>query len=100
MDACVVPHSNDYRSPIKLFEFMAQERPVLAPRTEPIESVLMDGKEALLFTPLDVVSFRSALRKLLASSELRETIGRGARLLIERHHTWEQNARKILAGIG
>jgi glycosyltransferase involved in cell wall biosynthesis len=99
MDACVVPHSNDFRSPIKLFEYMAQERPVLAPRTEPIESLLTDGKEALLFTPLDPESFRSALRKLLASKELRTSLGRAARRLVQEHHTWEQNALKIMSAI-
>ena len=35
MDICVVPHSNEYRSPIKLFEYMARARAVLAPRVEP-----------------------------------------------------------------
>jgi glycosyltransferase involved in cell wall biosynthesis len=100
MDACVVPHSNEYRSPIKLFEFMAQERAILAPRTEPIESVLTDGKEALLFTPLDIESFRISLRKLLVSKELRQSLGRAARLLVEERHTWEQNARKIMASVG
>src|SRR5439155_20953082 len=33
MDICVVPHSNEYRSPIKLFEYMAQASAVVAPRT-------------------------------------------------------------------
>jgi glycosyltransferase involved in cell wall biosynthesis len=99
MDACVVPHSNDYRSPIKLFEYMAQERPVLAPRTEPIESLLEEGREALLFIPLDVQSLRSALRKLLGSSELRQSLGRSARRLVEERHTWEKNARAIMARI-
>jgi glycosyltransferase involved in cell wall biosynthesis len=97
MDACVVPHSNNYRSPIKLFEFMAQERPVLAPRTEPIESVVRDGEEALLFTPLDIPSFQSALQKLLDSKKLRESLGRNARRLIEQRHTWAENARKVLS---
>jgi glycosyltransferase involved in cell wall biosynthesis len=100
MDACVVPHSNEYRSPIKLFEYMAQERPVLAPRTEPIESVLTDGKEGLLFAPLDVGSFRSSLRKILGSKELRESIGHAARLSVKEEHTWEHHARKILSQIG
>jgi len=99
MDACVVPHSNAYRSPIKLFEFMAQERAVLAPRTEPIESVLRDGEEGLLFTPLDIESFRSALQRLLDSNELCRSIGRNARRLVEERHTWEQNARRIMAGV-
>jgi teichuronic acid biosynthesis glycosyltransferase TuaC len=99
MDACVVPHSNAYRSPIKLFEFMAQARPILAPRTEPIESVAADEKEALLFTPLDINSFRYSLSKLLKSSDLRETIGTGARRAVEQRHTWEGNAQHILAKV-
>jgi glycosyltransferase involved in cell wall biosynthesis len=100
MDACVVPHSNAYRSPIKLFEYMAQERPILAPRTEPVASVVTDGVDALLFTPLDVASFRDWLQKLLDSSELRISLGRNSRRLIEEKHTWEQNARRILAAVG
>ena len=96
MDACVVPHSNAYRSPIKLFEYMAQERPILAPRTEPIEVVVEDGKEALLFTPLDVESFRAAVRKLLSSKDLRMLLGANARRLIQERHTWEHNARRVL----
>jgi glycosyltransferase involved in cell wall biosynthesis len=100
MDACVVPHSNAYRSPIKLFEYMAQERPIVAPRTEPIESVVRDGEEALLFTPLDVQSFRSALCRLLSSKELCLSLGRNARRVVEEKHTWEGNAVRILEGIG
>jgi glycosyltransferase involved in cell wall biosynthesis len=100
MDACVVPHSNSYRSPIKLFEFMAQQRPVIAPRTEPIESVVTDGRDALLFTPLDVASFRLTLQKLLDSSALRQSIGASARSLIEQKHTWERNAAQILSRLG
>jgi glycosyltransferase involved in cell wall biosynthesis len=99
MDACVVPHSNIYRSPIKFFEFMAQERAVIASRTEPIESVVQDGREALLFTPLDTVSFRSALQKLLDSTDLRQSIGRAARRLVEEQHTWGENVRKIITQI-
>ncbi len=99
MDACVVPHSNAYRSPIKLFEFMAQARPILAPRTEPVESVVTDGREALLFTPLDLQSFRNCLSRILSSSDLRESIGAGARRLVEERHTWEQNAWHILVNV-
>jgi glycosyltransferase involved in cell wall biosynthesis len=99
LDACVVPHSNTYRSPIKLFEYMAQERAILAPRTEPVESVLRDGVEALLFTPLDVESFRNSLEKLLDSSELRQSLARAARRRAATSHTWEQNARTIMANM-
>jgi glycosyltransferase involved in cell wall biosynthesis len=96
MHACVIPHSNEYRSPIKLFEFMAQERPVLAPRTEPIESVVRDGADALLFTPLDIHSLRSVLQKMLDSNQLRESLGQNARRLVQERHTWEKNARAVM----
>ena len=99
IDACVVPHSNDYRSPIKLFEYMAQERPVLAPRTEPIEAVVEDGKHALLFTPLDIESFRLSLSKLLKYSSIRQSLGKSARRLIEDRHTWQRNAAKVFEGL-
>ena len=49
MDIGVVPHSNEYRSPIKLFEYMGQGKAVVAPRTEPIEMVVNDGVNGLLF---------------------------------------------------
>jgi len=75
---------------------MAQERPVLAPRTEPIEAVVEDGKEALLFIPLDIESFRSDLSKLLKISDLRQSLGQSARRLIEERHTWQHNAARVL----
>jgi len=82
----------------KLFEFMAQGRPVLAPRTEPIESVVQDGRDALLFSPLDVKSFRDALRKLLASKELCDSID-AVPVQSSQEHTWEENARQILGNV-
>ncbi|HAK52024.1 MAG TPA: hypothetical protein DCM54_09010 [Gammaproteobacteria bacterium] len=37
MDICIIPGSNQYRSPIKLFEYMCMGKAVVAPRLEPIE---------------------------------------------------------------
>jgi len=51
------------------------------------------------FSPLDVKSFRDALRKLLASKELCDSIGRSARAIIAKRHTWEENARQILGNV-
>jgi len=78
---------------------MAQKRPILAPRTEPIQAVIEDGKHALLFTPLDIESLRSVLSKLLTDSNLRQYLGKNARQLIEERHTWRQNATRVLGSI-
>lgn len=63
MDICVVPHSNEFRSPIKLFEVMARGRAVLAPRTEPIAMLVSDGGNGALFDHENPAALRGALTR-------------------------------------
>lgn len=97
MDIVVVPHSNEYRSPIKLFEAMARARPVVAPRTEPIAAVITDGVNGLLFDPGNPASLCAALQRLIASPALRAQLGAAARASIREKHTWDRNAEVVLA---
>ena len=70
MDICVVPHSNAYRSPIKLFEYMARGRAIVAPRTEPIAHVLRHGENGMLFDPEHDGDLRVQLAALTADPRL------------------------------
>lgn len=97
MDICVVPHSNEYRSPIKLFEYLGQGRAVVAPRTEPIEMVVRDGENGLLFSPGSAAELTEALERLTASAELRRKLGTQARVDVLSCHTWTHNAEAMLA---
>jgi len=97
LDIAVIPHSNAYRSPIKLFEYMAQACPVVAPLTEPIASVLKTGENGVLFEPLNEDQFAEALTQLAADPTLRERLGGNARRSVQDHHTWRHNAQDILA---
>jgi glycosyltransferase involved in cell wall biosynthesis len=99
MDICVVPHSNEYRSPIKLFEYMARGRAVVAPRTEPIAQVITDGVDGLLFDPENPQSLREALARLISAPGLRAKLGEAARARIREHHTWDRNAARVLDAI-
>ena len=96
MDICVVPHSNEYRSPIKLFESMARARATVAPRTEPIAQVITDGVNGLLFDPQNPASLREALQRLIADPSLRTQLGAAALATIRAHHTWDRNAAAVL----
>ena len=96
MDICVVPHSNEYRSPIKLFEGMARACAIVAPRTEPIAQVIADGVNGLLFDPQNPASLREALQRLIASPALRGQLGAAALATIRAHHTWDHNAVAVL----
>lgn len=99
MDICVVPHSNEYRSPIKLFEAMARARATVAPRTEPIAQIITDGVNGLLFDPQDPASLRATLQRLIADPTLRATLGTAARATIREHHTWDRNAQTVLRAL-
>ena len=96
MEIAVIPHSNEYRSPIKLFEYMAQECAIVAPATEPIAFVIKNNTNGRLFTPRDKELFYSSLNSLIMQPQLRERLGRAARNTVETQHTWKHNAMKVL----
>ena len=95
-DIAVLPHSNEFGSPVVMFEFMGLRLPVVAPKLAPIEDVHVDGETALLFPPLDLEQFVKKLSACLASPDLRAEIARQSFAKLVREHTWEQNARQIL----
>lgn len=95
-DIAVLPHSNEFGSPVVMFEFMGLRVPVVAPRLAPIEDIHDDGNTALLFAPLNLAEFVKKLSAALASTELREKIASRAFEKLIREHTWEQNALQII----
>lgn len=99
LDIAVVPYSNEYRSPIKLFECMALARPVVAPRTEPIAEVIQHGENGFLFHPENPDELGDQLATLSSDPALRARLGARARIDVEQRHTWTHNARAALAGL-
>lgn len=100
LDIAVLPHSNQFGSPVVMFEFMGLKKPVVAPRLPPIEDVHRDGDTALLFKPLDVVECRAAIERLVVDSQLRSDIAARAYAKLVTDHTWKRNAEMILHAAG
>ena len=96
MDVCVVPHSNEYRSPIKLFEYMGQGRLVVAPSTEPVEMIIRNGENGCLFEAEDHDSLSEVLARGVDDPAFRDKVGRQARSDVLAHHTWRENAAQVL----
>lgn len=96
MDAAVMPHSNVHGSPMKLFEYMAMGKAVIAPRVPAIEEVVRHEETGLLFPPGDQGAFRDAMERLITDGELRGRLGRKARQYVLSHHTWTSNAKRVL----
>jgi len=92
-DIALQPAVVDYASPLKLFEYMAQAKPVLAPASANINEVLSNGEDALLF---NAGEFESALTRLIDDASLRARLGAAAReTLVKRDYTWAGNARRV-----
>jgi glycosyltransferase involved in cell wall biosynthesis len=96
MDVAVQPDVTEYASPIKLFEYLAMGRAVVAPRKENIAEIVSEDEHALLFEPGNTSDLARSLRRLHADPGLRCRLGEhGARLIDEREYSWLGNARRV-----
>jgi glycosyltransferase involved in cell wall biosynthesis len=95
-DLAVMPDSNEYGSPMKIYEYMAMGKPVVAPRLRPLEDGVEHGKVGLLVPRRDVAAFAAALAELLGDPERSAKMGRAAREHVLHHHTWARNAARVL----
>ncbi|HCU98858.1 MAG TPA: hypothetical protein DGM69_05865 [Chloroflexi bacterium] len=100
-DVLVVPNSGRYdiskyyTSPIKLFEYMASKRPIVAANLPSLREVVVDQETALLFNPDDPNSLAKAIRLLQVDSELSKELVANA-VLVSRKYTWNNRANNIL----
>jgi glycosyltransferase involved in cell wall biosynthesis len=86
--------STRFTSPLKLFEYMAAARPIVASDLPSIREVLADGESALLVPPGDPVAMARAIERLVADRSLAECLARTA------HHaaadyTWARRAARL-----
>ena len=97
IDIAVQPAANEYCCPMKILEYMALGKPIVAPRQENIQDLLREGEEALFFTPGDAASMAEALATLVNNREEAARMGRKGRDAIEgRGYQWTENARKVV----
>lgn len=97
-DIALQPASVAYASPLKVFEYMAAGRAIVAPDQPNIREVLADGRTALLFPPGDAAAMWAAVLRLAEDAALRDALGAAARAeAIRRDFTWAGNARRVAA---
>jgi glycosyltransferase involved in cell wall biosynthesis len=93
----VMPDSNAYGSPMKIFEYMAMAKPVVVPDYAPLLDAVTDGVEGRVFRRGDVDSLTEALTDILADGDAHRRMGAAARAAVVRVHNWRANARSVLA---
>ncbi|HYA41276.1 MAG TPA: glycosyltransferase family 4 protein [Syntrophobacteraceae bacterium] len=97
LDICIIPDSNAHGSPMKLFEFMASAKPVVAPRYQPILEIVTEGREGYLFDPGSATSLRECVEKLISCPAARKQMGKEAKQTVLMKHTWVKNAQRVLS---
>jgi glycosyltransferase involved in cell wall biosynthesis len=96
-DIALQPSATAYACPMKIIEYMAMAKCIVAPDQPNIREVLDDGVTARLFAPGDRKSLQTALLELLDVPEARRTLAeRAHRTVHERGFLWTANAHRVL----
>jgi glycosyltransferase involved in cell wall biosynthesis len=94
-DIAIMPATNDYGNPMKVYEYMAMGKAVVAPEQPTIAEIATHGENAYLFAREDVTAMAAALNALIADSALRERLGaQGRRHAAEQ--TWQKRAEQLI----
>ena len=99
-DICIIPfpwtqHYAYYTSPLKLFEYMASGRPIVATDLPSIREILTDGVNAILVKPDEPEDLAEGIKKVLKDKVLAERFAQQALIDVEKY-SWKKRAEKIL----
>ncbi len=88
-----------WMSPIKMFEYMASGKPIVASDLPVIREVLVDGVNSILVQPENIDAWVSALKRLKQDHALAMRLGTMAQRELLKKYTWTQRAARILASV-
>ncbi len=101
-DVCAMPHPFTaqyayYTSPLKLFEYMASARAIVASDLPAWADVVTHERDALLVPAGDVTALAETITRLQHDPDLRHRLGNAARERVLAQYTWQARARVIQA---
>lgn len=95
MDICLNPKHSWYGSPVKIFEYGAMGKAIIAPDSQNIRDVLTHMQNAVLISEGEE-SLTQALLLLIEDKGLRHQLGQDAKRLILSQFTWRNNAIRMI----
>ncbi len=99
IDVGTAPYSASnafYFSPLKIYEYFAATRPVVASATGHLGDVVSEGRTGHLVTPDDPAALADALAGLAREPARSQRMGQAGRDWVLTHHTWEMTAERVL----
>jgi glycosyltransferase involved in cell wall biosynthesis len=95
MQVTVMPHSNWYGSPVKVFEYAALNKIVIAPDNVPVRDVMKNGEDGLLISEAQK-DLELALIRVLDNREEADAMAMHFHTKVMSTCTWESVGQKIL----
>ncbi|MZI95543.1 glycosyltransferase [Vibrio sp. CAIM 722] len=97
IDIALQPAVTPWASPLKLLEYMASGKAIIAPNTPNIGELLEDGQNGLLFDEkTQNITLLQCVERLIQDPELTERLGKAARkTVVQRELTWDSNTTTI-----
>jgi glycosyltransferase involved in cell wall biosynthesis len=98
-DVLVLPNSGKedisvhYTSPMKLFEYLASERPIVASDLPSIKEIL-PPEVGYYASADDPQSFAEAIQKAISDASVHERVQQGRELVL--HYSWQKRAQRII----
>ena len=103
MDVCVIPFKLDAVSqnslPLKLFEYMACEKPVISTK---VEGIMTAVRNKILYAS-NTEEYKNKIIELYRDEDLRKRMGSEGRIFVEENYNWSKitlNLEKVLKDVG
>lgn len=90
--------SKYYTSPIKLFEYMASGRPIVASDIPSLREIL-DESSSVMCQPDNPRSLGESIKKILADKKLADSVAANAFSRVS-EYSWDKRSRKIISFVG
>jgi len=97
-DLAIFPFTNDYCSPLKLFEYLGAGIPAIGPDTSAVREVFENGVHLRLIKQ-DGSNFISTVLEMRADPQLRTELSNNGRQLVLNEYTWGKNAERVVEHI-
>jgi len=98
MDIAVMARSNWYGSPVKIFEYGAMNKTIIAPDVIPVQDVMVHGRHGMLIKD-STDELLKAIEYLIAHPEEAKSMANTFHHKVMNEHTWYQTASRILSEV-
>jgi glycosyltransferase involved in cell wall biosynthesis len=95
MDIAILPKTNNYMSPIKLFEYGIMQKAIIAPNVQSVKDVMKHKEDGMLIEPSEE-GLSEAIRFLTSHKNEASSMAKSFCLKVKNEHTWKKMAKKII----